>query len=112
MVRRTGPQNLRVDLMAYPLLEPGYYKDRHFGIRIESIVIVRSVETPNNFGEKGYLGFEHVTMVRILRKFDPSKRLAENLLSIVSYPDEARRAGTPFAGGDRVVKCLPQGGPC
>jgi Xaa-Pro aminopeptidase len=42
--------------------EPGYYADGRFGIRIESIVLVREVKTPNNFGDKGYLGFEHVTM--------------------------------------------------
>jgi len=43
--------------------EPGYYADGRFGIRIESIVLVREVKTPNNFGDKGYLGFEHVTLL-------------------------------------------------
>jgi Xaa-Pro aminopeptidase len=43
--------------------EPGYYEDEKFGIRIESIVIVREVSTPNNFGGVKFLGFEHVTMV-------------------------------------------------
>ena len=42
--------------------EPGYYADGKFGIRIESIVLVREVKTPNNFGDKGYLGFENVTL--------------------------------------------------
>jgi Xaa-Pro aminopeptidase len=42
--------------------EPGFYADGRFGIRIESIVLVRDAKTPNNFGEKGYLGFEHITM--------------------------------------------------
>jgi len=42
--------------------EPGYYADGRFGIRIESIVLVREAKTPNNFGDKGYLGFERVTM--------------------------------------------------
>lgn len=45
--------------------EPGYYADGRFGIRIENIVLVRDVKTPNNFGEKGYLGFEHITMCPI-----------------------------------------------
>ncbi|KAG6909923.1 hypothetical protein DXG01_014443 [Tephrocybe rancida] len=35
--------------------EPGYYADGRFGIRIESIVLVRDAKTPNNFGDKGYL---------------------------------------------------------
>lgn len=42
--------------------EPGYYADGRFGIRIENIVLVKEVKTPNNFGDKGYLGFENVTM--------------------------------------------------
>ena len=42
--------------------EPGYYADGKFGIRIESIVLVREVKTPNNFGDKGFLGFENVTL--------------------------------------------------
>jgi Xaa-Pro aminopeptidase len=42
--------------------EPGFYADGRYGIRIENIVLVREVKTANNFGDKGYLGFEHVTM--------------------------------------------------
>ncbi|CAG8516624.1 9250_t:CDS:10 [Racocetra fulgida] len=45
--------------------EPGYYEDDKFGIRIETVLFVREVETPNNFGERGYLGFEHITYVPI-----------------------------------------------
>ena len=33
--------------------------------RIEDIVIVCEARTPNNFGQKGYLKFENVTMVRL-----------------------------------------------
>lgn len=46
--------------------EPGYYADGKFGIRIESIVLVRDAKTPNDFGEKGFLGFETVTMYVII----------------------------------------------
>ena len=46
--------------------EPGYYADGEYGIRIENIVVVREAQTPNNFGGKGFLGFEHVTVVRFL----------------------------------------------
>ncbi|KAI8094982.1 peptidase M24, structural domain-containing protein [Gilbertella persicaria] len=42
--------------------EPGYYEDGKFGIRIENVILVKDVETPNNFGGRGYLGFEHVTI--------------------------------------------------
>ncbi|KAF5351112.1 hypothetical protein D9756_008273 [Leucocoprinus leucothites] len=48
--------------------EPGYYEDGKYGVRIENIVLVREVTTANNFGDKGYLGFEHVTMSPIHKK--------------------------------------------
>ncbi|KAJ5573884.1 uncharacterized protein N7459_008311 [Penicillium hispanicum] len=47
--------------------EPGYYEDGKFGIRIENIVMAREVNTPNKFGDKQWLGFEHVTMTPIGR---------------------------------------------
>ncbi|ESZ99310.1 putative Xaa-pro aminopeptidase P [Sclerotinia borealis F-4128] len=48
--------------------EPGYYEDGSFGVRIENIVMVKEVETKHRFGDKPYLGFEHVTMVPYCRK--------------------------------------------
>jgi Xaa-Pro aminopeptidase len=45
--------------------EPGYYADGKWGIRIENVVVVKMAETPNNFGNKGYLELEHVTMVSL-----------------------------------------------
>ncbi|KAM3073803.1 hypothetical protein ACMFMG_008428 [Clarireedia jacksonii] len=48
--------------------EPGYYEDGSFGIRIENIIMVKEVETKHQFGDKPYLGFEHVTMVPYCRK--------------------------------------------
>lgn len=56
--------------------EPGYYADGRFGIRIENVVIVREAKTPNNFGGKGYLGFEHVTMCPIHKKLIDTSLLA------------------------------------
>lgn len=57
-----GGSRLTTDAYA----EPGYYADGRFGIRIENVVVCRDVPTPNNFGDKGYLGFENFTMVRPL----------------------------------------------
>jgi len=45
--------------------EPGYYADGKWGIRIESVVVVREANTPNNFGGSGFLEFERVTMCPI-----------------------------------------------
>ncbi|KQJ88315.1 probable Xaa-Pro aminopeptidase P [Brachypodium distachyon] len=41
--------------------EPGYYEDGNFGIRLENVLIVKGADTKFNFGEKGYLSFEHIT---------------------------------------------------
>ncbi|KAI9807314.1 MAG: hypothetical protein M1833_000057 [Piccolia ochrophora] len=48
--------------------EPGYYEDGLFGIRTENMVITKEVKTSHSFGDKPYLGFEHVTMVPMCRK--------------------------------------------
>ena len=44
-------------------IEPGYYEDGAFGIRIENVVLVKEVETKHKFGGKPYLSMEPVTMV-------------------------------------------------
>ncbi|KAF6753773.1 putative Xaa-Pro aminopeptidase P [Ephemerocybe angulata] len=72
-----GPQGIgiRIVLNNTPLKpgmtvsnEPGYYEDGKYGIRIENVVLVKEATTPNNFGDKGYLGFENVTMCPIHTK--------------------------------------------
>ncbi|KAL4817111.1 hypothetical protein BDW67DRAFT_175036 [Aspergillus spinulosporus] len=45
--------------------EPGFYEDGKFGIRIENVIMVREVQTTHKFGERPWLGFEHVTMCPI-----------------------------------------------
>jgi Xaa-Pro aminopeptidase len=43
--------------------EPGYYEDGEFGVRLETLVGVVKVQTPNNFGGRQYLGFLPATLV-------------------------------------------------
>lgn len=57
--------------------EPGYYEDGSFGIRCENIVMVKEVQTKHKFGEKPYLGFEHVTMTPYCRKLIDASLLTE-----------------------------------
>jgi Xaa-Pro aminopeptidase len=45
--------------------EPGYYEDGKFGIRIENILVVKKANRKFNFGDKGFLEFENVTMVNL-----------------------------------------------
>ncbi|SPQ22717.1 bc1f0ce7-2f29-46ac-836b-763ee931995f [Thermothielavioides terrestris] len=49
-------------------IEPGYYEDGAYGIRIENLALVREVKTEHSFGDKPFLGFEHVTMVPYCRR--------------------------------------------
>ena len=53
--------------------EPGYYADGKFGIRIENIDVVKMAETRDNFGGKGYLELEYVTMVSMPRRAKPTQ---------------------------------------
>ncbi|KAG6750500.1 hypothetical protein POTOM_044996 [Populus tomentosa] len=48
--------------------EPGYYEDHAFGIRIENLLCVKQVDTPNRYGGIEYLGFEKLTYVPIQTK--------------------------------------------
>ncbi|KAK3302551.1 peptidase M24, structural domain-containing protein [Chaetomium strumarium] len=48
-------------------IEPGFYEDGAYGIRIENLALVREVKTEHSFGDKPFLGFEHVTMVPYCR---------------------------------------------
>lgn len=57
--------------------EPGYYEDGKFGIRIENVIIVKEVKTKHSFGDKPFLGFEHVTMVPYCRKLIDVSLLTE-----------------------------------
>ena len=69
--------------------EPGYYEDGKFGIRIENMIMAREVETNHRFGDKPYLGFEHVTMVPMCQKLIDKSLLVESEVDwINSYHSE------------------------
>ncbi|KAJ3328237.1 hypothetical protein HDU76_010333 [Blyttiomyces sp. JEL0837] len=77
--------------------EPGYYEDGAFGIRIENVMIVKEVETKNNFGGRGYLGFEHVTVVPIQTKLIDVKLLTpEEKAWINAYNAECYEKVSPL----------------
>jgi len=64
--------------------EPGYYEDGYFGIRIENILIVKDVKLEHNFGDVGYLGFEHITLVPIDRKLINTSMLSAQELDWIN----------------------------
>ena len=59
----------------------------YMSARIENIVIVREAGTPNNFGQKGYLKFENVTMVRLDVRFMPATDTDSRQVPDAQNPD-------------------------
>jgi len=71
--------------------EPGYYEDGSFGIRIESLVIVKQADTKFNFRERGYLTFETITLVPIQTKLlEPSLLTSEEIEWLDNYHQQCR----------------------
>ncbi|KAG5458769.1 MAG: peptidase M24, structural domain-containing protein [Olpidium bornovanus] len=95
--------------------EPGYYDDGNFGVRLENIMLVVETQTPNNFGGRGYLRFEHVTHVPIAQRkmLDTSILSAEEIQWIDNYHREClEKVGPLLKDGSPAKKwlereCLP-----
>ncbi|KAI0682934.1 Creatinase/aminopeptidase [Cytidiella melzeri] len=89
--------------------EPGYYADGRFGIRIENVVVVREVQTPNNFGEKGFLGFERLTMCPMHKNLiDGSLLSAKERKWVDEYHREVFEKVAPLLKNDdeKILKWL------
>ncbi|KAJ3025590.1 UNVERIFIED_CONTAM: hypothetical protein HDU68_006959 [Siphonaria sp. JEL0065] len=84
--------------------EPGYYEDGKFGIRIENVMVVKEAETPYDFGGKGSLGFEHVTVVPIsTRLVDVGLLLPEEREWLNRYHEEVYTKVSPLLVGDELA---------
>lgn len=84
--------------------EPGYYEDGQYGIRIENILIVKEVKTKYSFGDKPFLGFEHVTMVPYCRNLiDASLLTAVEKEWINSYNTEILEKTREYVEGNEVA---------
>ncbi|KAF3790670.1 putative Xaa-Pro aminopeptidase P [Nymphaea thermarum] len=77
--------------------EPGYYEDGNFGIRLENVLIVTEAETKYNFGDKGYLSFEHITWVPYQKKLmELSMLTPEEIEWVNSYHSKCREILAPY----------------
>ena len=47
------------------ILEPGFYEDGAFGVRIENVELIRNVQTKYNFGGVQFLTMEPLTLVSL-----------------------------------------------
>ncbi|KAL8044844.1 hypothetical protein ABFX02_08G072800 [Erythranthe guttata] len=77
--------------------EPGYYEDGNFGIRLENVLVVKEAETKFNFGNKGYLSFEHITWAPYQTKLmDFSLLVPEEVEWLNKYHYRCREILAPF----------------
>ncbi|KAK6924319.1 Creatinase, N-terminal [Dillenia turbinata] len=77
--------------------EPGYYEDGNFGIRLENVLIIKEAETKFNFGDKGYLCFEHITWAPYQRKLmDLSLLTPEEIQWVNSYHSKCEEILAPY----------------
>jgi len=88
--------------------EPGYYRDGHFGIRIENVVIVKEAKPKHNFNSKVWLTFEHVTMTPIQTKLvDDTLLTKEEAQWLDSYNSETlHKVGPLLKNDDRAYHWL------
>jgi Xaa-Pro aminopeptidase len=87
--------------------EPGYYKDGHWGIRIENLVLIKEVNTKYNFGGK-WIGCERVTMAPIQTKMVVKDLMTPRQIKWLNdYNQEVKGKLTPLLKGDeRALKYL------
>ncbi|XP_043713036.1 aminopeptidase P1 isoform X2 [Telopea speciosissima] len=93
------PQARNVPLQASMTVtdEPGYYEDGKFGIRLENVLIVKEANTKFNFGEKGYLAFEHITWAPYQKKLMDLRLLApEEIEWVNTYHTRCREILEPY----------------
>ncbi|KDP23512.1 hypothetical protein JCGZ_23345 [Jatropha curcas] len=80
--------------------EPGYYEDHAFGIRIENLLHVKSIDTPNRFGGTEYLGFEKLTFFPIQAKLvDLSLLSASEIDWLNDYHSQVWEKVSPLLDG-------------
>lgn len=90
--------------------EPGYYKENEFGIRIESLVLTKSVKN-----SKGFLEFETLTMVPMHRELIDYDMLSKDQLEwLDNYHQQCWDNISPLLANDDCVtfkwlekNCMP-----
>ncbi|CEP01354.1 unnamed protein product (mitochondrion) [Plasmodiophora brassicae] len=82
--------------------EPGYYETGRFGIRTESVMLVRPQKTQHEFGSAGWLGFETVTMVPLQASLMNLDLMSDAEIEWVdNYHAECLEKLAPELGDDR-----------
>ncbi len=70
-------------IYCYTYVEPGFYQEGEFGIRLENIIMVVNVTLENNFQDRGFLGFEDLTFVPYQHKLIKTELLTQQEVIMV-----------------------------
>jgi Xaa-Pro aminopeptidase len=93
-ISRSGMTELRPGMICSN--EPGYYKEGHYGIRIENLVLVTEPETPED-GERPVMRFETLTLAPIdLRLIEPGLLSLEEREWLDAYHARVRDTLSPL----------------
>ncbi|XAR57874.1 Xaa-Pro aminopeptidase [Bertholletia excelsa] len=91
------PRNVPLQASMAVTDEPGYYEDGKFGIRLENVLIINNAATKFNFGDKGYLCFEHITWAPYQKKLiDLSLLTPEEIDWVNTYHSKCREVLASF----------------
>ncbi|KAK8663940.1 hypothetical protein V6N13_083745 [Hibiscus sabdariffa] len=94
---RQQPRNVPLQVSMTVTDEPGYYEDGSFGIRLENVLVIKEADTEFNFGDKGYLSFEHITWAPYqIKLIDFSLLTPEEIEWLNSYHSKCREILSPF----------------
>ncbi len=85
--------------------EPAYYEAGQFGIRIETVLFVKEVETKRQFGDSQWLGFERFTTVPIQSSFVDLKLLSKvERQWLKDHNSNVAKKLLPFLKGDKRAR--------
>lgn len=86
-------------------IEPGYYEDGNFGIRIEDVLLVKEAATRANFGGVKFHAFENITMCPIqARLIDTTLLSVEEIEFLNAYHHEIWTKVSPLLEKDPLAR--------
>ncbi|MBA0870060.1 hypothetical protein Goshw_007347 [Gossypium schwendimanii] len=72
------------------------HEDGNFGIRLENVLVIKEADTEFNFGDKGYLSFEHITWAPYqIKLIDLSLLTPEEIEWLNTYHSKCREILAP-----------------
>ncbi|KAF0982449.1 hypothetical protein FDP41_011379 [Naegleria fowleri] len=104
-----GPHGIGVPVFGFMktydvTIEPGYYEEGNFGIRIENLYLVKESQTPHRFNNKTYLEFEQITFCPIQPSLIDTSLMSEKEIEWVNeYNRQVREKLEPLISQDTLA---------